>query len=201
MVDKRTGADKPKGADKPNRINRLLKEKAKKDFEGLTNLVMVTNLGLTSSDTSEMRTEVRGKGAKVQVVRNRLTMRAFLELGVEEVRKLFDGPTAIIEAEDPVVAAKLADELCKKFDKKIAIVGGLVEGKVLSKKAVEELAKSKSKPELLAEISCLVTSPGAKLAAQAKGSGAKVVGAIKALIEKLEKDGGGAAAEGEKPAA
>ena len=187
MADRRTASEKPKGSGNPNRINRLLSEIVKKDYGALTNMVMVSNLGLNSEQTSELRSAMSAKGIRIRVVRTRLTLRAFRELGVEEAEKLFAGSTAIVDAEDPVVAAKLAVEFCKKFDKKLKIVGGLVEGKVLDAKAIQGLAKSKSKLELLAEIVMLSRSPGAQVAGQLKGPGGKIAGALKTLIEKLEK--------------
>jgi len=189
MADRRTKAEKPVGSGNPNRINRLLTAKVKQDYSALTNLVMLSNLGLNSEQTGELRAELSNKKIRMKVVRSRLTLNAFRELGVAEAEKLFNGPTAIIDAEDPVLAAKLAVEFCKKFDKKLVIVGGLLEGKVLTGKQIQDLAKSKSKPEMLAEIVMLAKSPGSRIAAQLKGPDGRIAGAIKALVEKLEKAG------------
>ncbi|MBE7466135.1 MAG: 50S ribosomal protein L10 [Planctomycetes bacterium] len=189
MADKRPKDQRPKGADVPNRINRLLKEEVKTRFSSVTNLVMISNLGLNSEETVEVRNGLGEKGLKLRVVRSRLSMQAFRELGVEDVEKLFDGQTAIIEAEDPVMAAKLAVELVKKFDKKLKIVGGLLEGKALDAKAVKELARSKSKPEQLAEVSGQIQGPGRKLVGVVLGPGRTLAGQIKALVEKKEKEG------------
>jgi len=123
----------------------------------------------------------------LKIVRSRLTLNAFRELGVADAEQLFNGPTAIIDAEDPVLAAKLAVEFCKKFEKKLVLVGGLLDGKVLTSKQVAELAKSKSKPEMLAEIVLLSRSPGSRVASQLKSPGGRIVGAITALVEKLGK--------------
>lgn len=202
MADRRSKSEKPAGSGNPNRINRLLKSQVEKDYSKLTNLVMLTNKGLNSEETSEVRTEMRGKGIHMRVVRSRITLLAFREMGLKEAEKLFSGPTAIVEAEDPVVAAKVAVAFCKKFEKKLGIVGGLVEGKILGPKEIEALAKSKSKPELLSEIAGLILGPGASLAARIKGPGGRLAGAVKALVEKLEKEAEGAPpAEAAAPAA
>lgn len=190
MADRRKKSEKPVGSGNPNRINRLLTAQVKKDYASLSNMVMLTNLGLNSEENNELRGEVRGKSLRLRVVRNRLTLAAFRELGMADAEKLFQGQTAIIDAEDPVTAAKMAVEFAKKFEKKLKIVGGVVEGKLLGPKEVEELAKSKTKPELLAEVVGLTRGPGGRIAAQLKGPGGRVAGAIKALVEKLEKAGG-----------
>lgn len=188
MADRRAASDKPKGSGNPNRINRLLTEQARKNYSAQSNMIMLSNLGLNSEATAELRAELGKKGIRMHVVRTRLTLRAFREMGIQDAQKLFSGSTAIVDADDPVVAAKLAVEFCKKFEKMARIIGGLVEGKVLDPKAVQSLAKSKSKPELLAEIVMLAKSPGARIAGQLKGPGGKIAGALKAFIEKLEKE-------------
>ena len=194
MADRRLPSNKPKGAGAPSRINRLLAAKVTREYGKLTNLIMVSNRGLNSEETGELRANLSGKGIAIRVVRSRITLRAFREMGLSDAEKLFSGPTAIIDADDPVLAAKMAVEFCKKFDNKLVIVGGLLEGKVLNKNEILTLSKSKSRPELLAELSLLLKSPGARIAAQLKGPGGRVAGALKTLVEKLEKAEAAAAA-------
>jgi large subunit ribosomal protein L10 len=202
MADRQLPSHKPKGADQPNRINRLLVAQMAKDYGAQTNLIMVSNRGLDSEETSELRGSAKSQGLRIRVVRSRLTVRAFRDLGLKEAEKLFSGPTAIIDAADPVTAAKVAMEFVRKFDKKLVVVGGLVEGKILDAKQIEALSRSKNKKELLADVAGQVLGPGALLAAQLKGPGGRVAGAIKARVEKLEETEKEAApAEAAPPAA
>lgn len=187
MADKRPADKKPKGAAQPNRINRLLKQKAQKDYESLTNMIVLSNLKVDSEQNQEMRTELRGKKMRLKVVRSRLTMKAFQELGLKDAEKLFLGPTMIVDAEDPVTCAKVSVELVTKYKDALKIVGGVLEGKLLNADEVKSLAKSKTKPELIGDVVGAAKSPGAKIAGALKGPGSKIAGAIKALIEKLEK--------------
>ena len=187
MADRRPADQKPKGSGNPNRINRLLVKKAAVDYGKLTNIVVLTNLKITSEQNQEIRNSLRDKNTKLRIVRSRLTMMALNELGIKDAHKLFVGPTCIIDADDPVTAAKLAVDLVSKFNKSLKISGGILEGKILDSKQVEELAKYKSRPELLGDVVMLAKSPGSRLAAQLKSPGARVAGAIKALVEKLEK--------------
>jgi large subunit ribosomal protein L10 len=187
MADRRLPSEKPKGADKPSRINRLLVSQATKAYGKQTNLVLVSNQGLNSEQTTELRSKLRLQGIKMRVVRSRLTLRAFKEMGVKEAEKMFSGPTAIIDGEDPVMAAKIALEFCKKFEKKMKVIGGLVEGQILDANQIVTLSKSKSRKQLLADISGQARGPGGRLVAAIKGPGGKLAGQIKALVEKLEK--------------
>lgn len=187
MADKRPADQKPKGASQPNRINRLLKQKAQKDYESLTNMIVLSNLKVDSEQNQEMRAELRGKKMRLKVVRSRLTMKAFQELGLKDAAKLFNGPTMIVDAEDPVTCAKVSVELVTKFKDSLKIIGGVLEGKLLNADEVKSLAKSKTKPELIGDVVGAAKSPGAKIAGALKGPGSKIAGAIKALVEKLEK--------------
>jgi large subunit ribosomal protein L10 len=195
MADRRLPSNKPKGAGQASRLNRLIATQMAKDYGALTNLIMVSNLGLDSEQTGELRTSARAQGIRIRVVRSRLTLRAFRELGLKEAEKLFAGSTAIIDAADPVTAAKIAMEFVKKFEKKIKVVGGLVEGIFLDAKQVEALSKSKNRKELLGDVAGQMRGPGSRVAGQLKGPGGRVAGAIKALVEKLEKVEPPAAAE------
>jgi large subunit ribosomal protein L10 len=129
------------------------------------------------------------------MVRNRLAMRAFTGLGLKDAEKLFAGPTCLVDADDPVTAAKAAMELVLKYKKSLKVTGGLLEGKVLSAPEIEALSKSKTKPEMIGDVVMLAKSPGARVASQIKGPGGRIAGAIKALVKKLEKAAAAAPAE------
>ena len=193
MADRQSPGEGPKGAGNPSRINRLLVAQVAKDYNLQTNLIMVSNRGMSGEQTTELRSNLRSQGLKMRMVRTRLTIRAFAEMGLKEAKKLFSGPTAIIDAEDPVMAAKVAMDFCKKFDQKLQVVGGLVEGQLLDAKQVVLLAKSKSRMELLADISGQAIGPAGRLVAAIKGPGGLLAGQVKALIEKLEEAETGAA--------
>lgn len=201
MADRRPADKKPKGSGNPNRINRLLVKKAVTDYGKLTNMIVLTNMKMSSEQNQEIRAGLRDKKIKLRMVRSRLTMKAFSELGLKEAGKLFLGPTCIIDADDPVTAAKIAVELVTKFKLSLKIAGGVLEGKLLDAKEVEVLAKSKTKPQLVGDVVMLAKSPGARVAAQLKGPGGRLAGAIKALVEKLEKGAPAPAAEAAAPAA
>jgi large subunit ribosomal protein L10 len=201
MADKRPADKKPKGSGNPNRINRLLVKKATTDFKSLSNMILLSNLGVTSEQNQELRSTIREKKMKIRMVRNRLTQKAFSDLGLKESSALFKGPTFVLDGADPVESAKAALELTTKYEKTIKLVGGLLEGKLLSADEVKSLSKSKSKPELLGDVVALTRGPGGRVAAALKGPGGRIAGAIKALAEKLEKAAAPAEAAPTAPAA
>ncbi len=187
MADKRPADKKPKGSGNPNRINRLMVKKATTDYGSLTNLIVMSNLGITSEQNQELRQNLREKKVKFKMVRNRLTMKAFADSGLKDSAALFKGPTCILNGDDPVAAAKVALELAEKYVKTIKLIGGLLEGKLLTADEVKSLSKSKSKPELLGDVVSMMRGPGSRIAGALKGPGSRIAGAIKALVAKLEK--------------
>ncbi len=187
MADRRPQDKKPKGSGNPNRINRLLVKKVEADYSKMTNMVLLVNLKVTSEENQEIRNTLRESKIKLRMVRNRLSMKAFSELGLKDAQKLFLGPTCIVDADDPVTAAKVACDLVGKYKNSLKLAGGILEGKLLDAKEVEALAKSKTKPQLLADVVSMTKSPGARIAGALKGPGGRLAGAIKALVEKLEK--------------
>ena len=88
MADQDPAAGKTVETGGPNRINRLLSAEIKNRYGALTNMVMVRNNGLNSEETTGIRAELREKGVGLQVVRNRVSIRAFKEMGLEEAEKL-----------------------------------------------------------------------------------------------------------------
>jgi large subunit ribosomal protein L10 len=187
MADKRPADKKPKGSGNPNRINRLLVKKAQTDYKSLSNLIVLTNIGINSEQNQEIRSGLRDKKLTFKIVRNRLTMKAFTDLGLKDSAALFKGPTCILNGDDPVAAAKAALELSEKYAKSIKLAGGLLEGKLLSADEIKTLSKSKSKPELLGDVVGMMRGPGSRIAGALKGPGSRIAGAIKFLAEKLEK--------------
>ena len=72
-------------------------------------IVIVTHYsGLTVAQLNKLRVNVRGVGGNVKVTKNRLVQRAIEDTPYESLGSLFNGPTAIAYANDPVAGAKLA---------------------------------------------------------------------------------------------
>ena len=75
-------------------------------FDKSASVVVVKNSGLTVAEMSELRAELRETGATIKIVKNRLAKIAISGKAAEKISDLFNGPTAIAFAEDPVAAAK-----------------------------------------------------------------------------------------------
>ena len=149
------------------------------DFEE-NNLVVVTHQsGLTVSEVSDLRRQMREAGCKFKVTKNRLAKIALKETKFEALEDAFTGPTAIALSEDPVAAAKIAVEFANE-NEKLTIVGGALDADILDADGVKTLAKLPSLDELRGKIVGLLQAPATKVAGVLQapaGQLARVMGA------------------------
>ncbi len=144
------------------------------------NLVVVTQQsGLTVSEVSELRKQMREAGASFKVTKNRLAKIALKGTKFENLSDHFTGPTAVAASEDPVAAAKVAVEFANK-NEKLQIVCGALETEALDADAIKTLAKLPSLDELRGKLIGLIQAPATKVAGVLQapsGQLARVVGA------------------------
>ena len=138
--------------------------------------VLVNYQGITVEDDTAMRKALREAGVTYTVMKNSLTGRACEEVGLGEMKEYLTGMTAIaIGSDDAVAPAKVLKEYADKIES-FELKGGFVEGKVLDKAGVEELAAIPSKPILI----------GKMLGSMQKS----LYGLAYVLQAKIDKDGG-----------
>lgn len=128
-------------------------------------VVLVDYRGLTVAQDTEMRVNLRQAGVDYKVLKNRLVLRAFNGCGFDGFEKVLEGPTAVAFGyEDPVAPAKIVAETVTKTNNKIAIKGGIIEGKQASVDEINALAKIPAKPVLVAQLLGMLTNPMRSLA-------------------------------------
>ena len=153
------------------------------DYKEAQSFVFVDARGLTVEQDTALRTEMRKNGVNYKVVKNTTLNLVFKELGIEGLDDMFKGPTAVAYSkEDMMAPAKVSKKFADDFEK-LTIKGGIIEGKVATVAEVEALAAVPSKDVLLSQIVYALLFPITKLAMLTK-----------ATAEKLEAEGGAAAA-------
>ena len=131
---------------------------------GAVNLLVVThNTGLTVTEITDLRRQIRSAGASFKVTKNRLTRLALMGTKFEALQTLFTGPTAIAYSDDPVAAAKVCVEFAKK-NAKLSLVGGALGEEVLDADGVTALAKLPSLDELRGKLIGTLQAPATKVA-------------------------------------
>ena len=144
-------------------------------------LVMAEYRGITVADMTRLRSQARGNGVTLSVLKNTLARRAVAGSAFEVLSDQMTGPLIYGFSVDAVAAAKVVADFAKTNDK-LVIRGGAFAGKTLDVNGVKQLASIPSKEVLLAQICGLLMSPISRTAV--------VLGALAA-----KKGGGDAPAE------
>ena len=131
---------------------------------GEVSLVVVTQQsGLTVSEVTDLRRQMRAAGASYKVCKNRLVRLALEGTEFEALKPMFTGPTAVASSVDPVAAAKVAVDFAKN-NEKLVIVGGALGGQALDLSGVQALAKLPSLDELRGKLVGVLQAPATKVA-------------------------------------
>jgi large subunit ribosomal protein L10 len=125
---------------------------------------VVLSYGKLGADQARLlRQQVRSKGARMTVVKNSLFALAMERLGAGAVKDLLEGPIAVVQGEDPVTAAKVAEELAGGTSS-ISVRGAYVEGSVTGPEGVGKLAKIPGRQVLLGMVAGALMAPLRRLA-------------------------------------
>lgn len=147
--------------------------------------VVINYRGLTVAEISDLRNRLRPTGASCTVTKNR-----FMGKAIEGDDKwsaldsLLNDTTAFIMAKDDVGAAVKAYQAFQKETKKTEVIGGVMEGKLLSQNDVKAIADLPSKEELYAQIAGATNSIVANIAVLVKEIPTGVARAVQAVADK-----------------
>ena len=120
--------------------------------------------GLTVSDITAVRRNLRGQGITYRVVKNRLAKIAAQEAGNGELGSLLTGPSALaMGSGDAVVLAKTFLDAIRPF-RTVAVRGAVLNGKLVSADAVTTLATLPGRETLLGQLAGGIASPLSSMA-------------------------------------
>ena len=129
-------------------------------------IVLLTDYrGITVTDVTKLRADLRNANAEYKVIKNNIIRRALDANGEKELDSALEGPVAlVIGKEDYLEPAKVIYNFTKDHDF-YKIKGGIVEGKVMTAEEIITLAKLPSRQELLAKLAGSLLGNITKLAA------------------------------------
>lgn len=122
-------------------------------------VVFINFHGLGVADSSVIRKALRGKGIGYTVAKKSLTRKALNEGGFTGEIPDLPGELGIVYGKDVIDPAREIFEFEKKLDKKLAIVGGVFEGKYVSQKEMLVVAQIPGLKTLHAQFVNLINSP------------------------------------------
>jgi large subunit ribosomal protein L10 len=154
-----------------------------KTFNSVELVVVTQQAGLTVSEITDLRRQMRAAGAGLKVAKNRLTRRALEGTRFQGLSDMFKGPIALAYSKDPVAAAKVAVGFADK-NEKLKIVGGSLGERKLDVAAVKALATLPSLDEMRAKFLGLLTAPATRLATVLQAPAAQVARVVGAHARK-----------------
>ena len=117
-------------------------------------------IGLKVSEISELRNNLREKGAEMRVSKKTLLRIAAKEAQAPEINlETMDGPVScIFSFLDPLSGAQAAFKFAKDHNQ-VELIGGIFDGKIISKEQAIEMAMIPSREVLLATFAAILRSP------------------------------------------
>jgi large subunit ribosomal protein L10 len=152
-------------------------------FKTTGSVVVSHNLGLTVAQVNDLRGRMAKAGATVKVAKNRLAKLALDGTPAKGMAGLFEGPTMVAYAADPVAAPKVATEFARQNDK-FVVLGGTLGGSSLDAQGVKALADLPSLDELRARLVGMIQTPATRLAVVLQAPGAQLARVLKAYADK-----------------
>jgi large subunit ribosomal protein L10 len=135
---------------------------------------------------TKLRREIRDVSGEYHVIKNTLVRRALEDTAFGDLEKLLEGPNGWVFAyDDPVVLSKALIKFAGDNDK-LAIKGGVFEGRFMDTAGVKLLSQMPSKPELQAKLLATLNAPATQLLRTIQEPGAQMV----RLLESLRKTKG-----------
>lgn len=126
---------------------------------GQASITVLTDYrGLDVAEITELRAKLREAGVKYKVAKNTLIKRAAHELGIVDLDKYLEGPTAVAFSADPVALAKVLVDFAKTHND-LEIKTGLLDKKPVGAEDIKNLAKLPAREVLLAQVVGAMQSP------------------------------------------
>lgn len=121
--------------------------------------IVVDYRGLSVSEITELRKQLREANIDFKVYKNSMVRRATAAAELTEIDEQLVGPTAIAFSNDDVVApAKILNNFAKEHDA-LELKAGIIEGRVASLDEVKALASLPSRDGLLSMLLNVMQAP------------------------------------------
>jgi large subunit ribosomal protein L10 len=129
-----------------------------------TSAVVTDYRGLTVKQLEELRAQMRAQRIEYVVVKNTLARRAADAAGLGRLGTVLTGPVGLALGFGELAApAKLLGDYFRAH-RRLPVVAGLVEGRVLDARSVQTLAELPSREVLLAQLAGALQAPISQLA-------------------------------------
>jgi large subunit ribosomal protein L10 len=167
-------------------LKKLIVNEFISDYKGVNNFIVVSFKGVNTQQANVLRRDLSEKNIKLKVVKNSLASIALKEIGVPALGQILEGPSAItVSDNDPVILAKVLTKWSKEISS-LKIVGGLVDGEMLSLDDIKTLSAIPSREVVLTQIVFAIQAPMVQLANVFNATASSLCRVLHAIKEKKE---------------
>jgi len=147
--------------------------------------------GLKVSEMQAVRRSLRAGGVSLHVAKNRLLKRAAAEAGLDELKSLLTGPTAVAATTgDEVTLARTLTEAFRPYNKVVTLRGGLLGGRAIDGAALARLATLPSRDVLLSRLAGGMVAPLTGMAGVLAANLRNMAGVLAAVAEQKRQASG-----------
>jgi len=148
-------------------------------------VILADYRGLNVAQMNELRRKMREANAEFHVAKNTLTRIASKAAGIEGLDSYLEGPTAIaVSFGDPTVVAKVINDFARST-RILSVKAGVLEHKVISAEAVNDLANIEPREVLLGKVVGGLNAPIANLVGVLNAAVASIAYVLQARIDQL----------------
>lgn len=122
-------------------------------------VVFVNFHGLGVKDTTDLRRKLKSDNVDYLVAKKTLVKKALGDINPEGEMPQLDGELALVHSSDLTAPARGVYEFQKKFKDKLAILGGVFEGRFMNKAEMTEIAAIPSTQVLYGQFVNLINTP------------------------------------------
>ena len=170
-------------------VDRAQKEKVVDElgqiFESSGVVVVAHYAGLTVAEMQALRARARDADCGVRVAKNRLAKIALEGKPCASIADFLVGMTVLTFSEDPVAAAKVAEDFAKE-NSKFEILGGAMGENSLDRSGVKAVSSMPSREELIASIAGCIGAPASNIAGAIGAPASNIASILSTLEEKAE---------------
>jgi large subunit ribosomal protein L10 len=128
-------------------------------LQGAEAIFAVDYRGISVSQAAVLRTKLRDADARFRVVKNSLSERAADKAGMDDLKPMLVGPTALAFVKgDAALAAKALNDAARQFNL-LEFKGGVLNGSTLSADDVRSIARLPAREVLYAQLVGTVAAP------------------------------------------
>jgi large subunit ribosomal protein L10 len=155
-------------------------------FRTATMAVVTDYRGLSVSQMTQLRCDVRDVAGEYRIAKNNLVRLAIRDTSYQPLEDYLTGPNGWVFAyDDPVGLSKALVKFTEQ-NQDLTIKGAILEGEMLEPVQVKGLASLPSLPELQAQVLSLMQAPASRLLQTIQEPGSQLVRLLGALKESRE---------------